>query len=275
MIAFHTPPTDDSGIAHVLEHSVLLRLAEVSSKEPFVELLKGSLQTFLNAFTANDRTMYPVASRNDKDFSQPDGRLPGRRLLSAAPRGSRDHDAGGLALRGRPEVGGLSYNGVVYNEMKGALSSPGGSLPEHREQPVSRGHLSPQLGRRSAVIPTLTPAKFAAFHKRYYHPSNAFVFLYGNGDVGKHLAFLDREYLRPFDRRPSRRGGGSAAAVRRSRRSGGPSTRSTAEDRDRDKTFLSINYVVGASARCRTCTSAWTCSPIFCSIRRRRPCGGH
>ncbi|MDR2641395.1 MAG: insulinase family protein [Planctomycetaceae bacterium] len=199
-IAFRTPPTDSTGIAHVMEHSALCGSEKFPSKEPFVDLLKGSLQTFLNAFTADDRTMYPVASRNDKDF---------RNLMEVYL------DAVFFPnVKKIPEIlmqegwhfeiddsGNLTYNGIVYNEMKGVYSSPQSILYRTIQKSMyPNSTYANDSGGNPDNIPELTQEKFVAFHNKFYHPSNSMIYIYGNGNVIEHLDFLDKEYLRKFDK---------------------------------------------------------------------------
>ena len=197
-ITFRTPPTDCTGIAHIMEHSVLAGSERFPTKEPFVDLLKGSLQTFLNAFTADDRTMYPVASRNDKDF---------RNLMTVYL------DAVFFPkVRTVPEIlmqegwhyevdeeGNLSYNGIVYNEMKGVYSSPQSVLYRTIQRAMyPDSTYVHDSGGNPDDIPNLTQEQFVAFHEQYYHPSNSLIYLYGNGDIAEYLAFLHDEFLYQF-----------------------------------------------------------------------------
>jgi len=197
-ITFRTPPADSTGVAHILEHSVLCGSRKYPVKEPFVELLKGSLQTFLNAFTYPDKTCYPVASQNLQDFYNlidvyldavfyP--RITSHIFQQEGWHFELDH------LDGR-----LAYKGVVFNEMKGAYSSPDNRLSEVSLQSLfpdtPYGHDS---GGDPKDIPTLTYEQFMDFHRRYYHPSNARIFFYGDDDPEKRLHLIDG-YLRDFDR---------------------------------------------------------------------------
>ncbi|MDR3233398.1 MAG: insulinase family protein [Planctomycetaceae bacterium] len=199
-IAFRTPPTDSTGIAHVMEHSALCGSEKFPSKEPFVDLLKGSLQTFLNAFTADDRTMYPVASRNDKDFQNlmnvyldavffPNVRKIPEILMQEG--WHYEVDAGG----------NLTYNGIVYNEMKGVYSSPQSVLYRTIQKSMyPDSTYANDSGGNPDNIPELTQEKFVVFHNKFYHPSNSMIYLYGNGNIEKHLEFLDKQYLSRFDK---------------------------------------------------------------------------
>ncbi len=200
-ISFRTPPHDDAGLPHILEHSVLCGSRKYPLKEPFVELVKGSLNTFVNAMTFPDKTMYPVASRNAKDF---------RNLmdvyLDAVLYPNIYENKYTLAQEGwhyelLSEDAPLEYKGVVYNEMKGVYSSPDAVLEQSAMQSLFPG--TPygfESGGYPDAIPTLTQEAFEAFHSQYYHPANSYIFLYGDMDIEDDLAFIDREYLSAFDR---------------------------------------------------------------------------
>ncbi len=202
-ITFRTPPTDDTGVAHIVEHSTLCGSRKFPLKEPFVELVKGSLNTFLNAMTFPDKTMYPIASRNDKDFQNLMDVY-----LDAVFYPAMHNTPEILMQEGwhyeieKPDEP-LRYSGVVYNEMKGALSSPDGLLESktmHLLYPdTTYGYES---GGDPDKIPSLTQAMFLDFHKRYYHPANSYIYLYGDMDIEAKLAFLDAEYLSHFDAIP-------------------------------------------------------------------------
>ncbi len=200
-IAFRTPPTDSSGIAHVMEHSVLCGSAKYPSKEPFVDLLKGSLQTFLNAFTSDDRTMYPVASRNDKDFTNLMNVYLDAVFFPNVVKIPEILMQEGWHYEVDKETGELEYNGIVYNEMKGVYSSPQSVLYRTiQKEMYPNSTYANDSGGNPDNIPELTQAKFKAFHEKFYHPSNSMIFLYGDGNIEKHLEFLDTEYLNKFDK---------------------------------------------------------------------------
>lgn len=198
-IAFRTPPSDSTGVAHILEHSVLCGSRKYPVKEPFVELLRGSLQTFLNAMTYPDKTCYPVASQNTRDlYNLIDV------YLDAVfyPRISKDiFFQEGWHLELENQDAPLTRKGVVYNEMKGAYSSPEGVLAE-----FSQRHLFPDTaygldsGGEPAKIPDLTYERFKDFHSRYYHPSNSWIYMYGDDDEQQRLDYLD-SWLKEFSRR--------------------------------------------------------------------------
>jgi Zn-dependent M16 (insulinase) family peptidase len=196
-IAFRTPPSNSTGVAHILEHSVLCGSRKYPVKEPFVELLKGSLQTFLNAMTYPDKTCYPVASQNLQDFYN---------LIDVYldavfyPRLNRfifQQEGWHFELESTDHA--LTYKGVVFNEMKGAYSSPDTVLAEYSIQ-----SLFPDTpygfdsGGDPKIIPNLTFEQFQAFHKKYYHPSNARIYFYGDDEPNERLKILN-EYLKDFD----------------------------------------------------------------------------
>ncbi|MDI3270749.1 MAG: insulinase family protein, partial [Bacillota bacterium] len=201
-IAFRTPPPSSNGLPHILEHSVLNGSRKYPSKEPFVELLKGSLATFLNAMTYPDKTVYPVASRNEKDFFN----LVDVYLDAVFfPRLIEDphilmQEGWHYELLGEDQP--LEIRGVVYNEMKGAYSSPEAVL----FKAVQEG-LFPDTpyrfdsGGDPAVIPTLDQTSFVEFHSAYYHPSNSRIIVYGDVDLEAFLQKLDQEYLSRFEKR--------------------------------------------------------------------------
>ncbi len=243
-ISFRTPPVDDTGIAHIMEHSVLCGSEKFPSKEPFVDLLKGSLQTFLNAFTADDRTMYPVASRNDKDFRNlMDVYLDAvffPKLMTTPEILMQE----GWHYQVDDESGDLNYNGVVYNEMKGVYSSPQSVLYRTIQRSMyPESTYANDSGGDPVAIPDLTQEMFQKFHDRYYHPSNSMVYLYGNGDIKTQLEFLDKEYLSRFEKIDFE------AEVKPQSAFDKPKD-VTAEysidpgDSEADKTFLSMNYLL-------------------------------
>ncbi len=195
-ITFRTPPKDSTGVAHILEHSVLCGSRKYPVKEPFVELLKGSVQTFLNALTFPDKTCYPVASQNEKDFYN---------LIDVYldavfyPNLTKETFAQeGWHLELKDENTPLGIKGVVYNEMKGAYSSPEHLIHEYSQQVLFPDSIYRfDSGGCPEDIPKLTFEEFLSFHKVYYHPSNAKIFFYGNDDPNKRLEIID-EYLKDF-----------------------------------------------------------------------------
>ncbi len=199
-ITFRTPPKDSTGVAHILEHSVLCGSRKYPVKEPFVELLKGSLKTFLNAFTYPDKTCYPVASQNAQDFyNLIDVYLDAVFYPRISPFIFQQE---GWHLELDDPEGALIYKGVVFNEMKGAYSSPDNVLTEYSQQslfPDSTYGLD--SGGNPKHIIELTFEQFKAFHQKYYHPSNARLYFYGNDDPQRRLR-LANEYLKDFERLP-------------------------------------------------------------------------
>lgn len=200
-IGFRTPPADSTGVPHIMEHSVLCGSREFPVKDPFVELVKGSLNTFLNAMTYPDKTVYPVASCNDKDFQN----LMHVYMDAVFYPNIYQHDKtfrqeGWSYKLDRPD-GELKLSGVVYNEMKGAFSSPEGVLDR-----VILNSLFPdtsyanESGGDPEVIPELTYEQFLEFHRKYYHPSNSYIYLYGDMDMEEKLRWLDEKYLSDFEK---------------------------------------------------------------------------
>ena len=200
-IGFRTPPSDSTGVPHIMEHSVLCGSRDFPVKDPFVELVKGSLNTFLNAMTYPDKTVYPVASCNDKDFQN----LMHVYMDAVFYPNIYQHDKTfrqeGWSYHLDEADGELTLSGVVYNEMKGAFSSPEGVLDR-----VILNSLFPdtsyanESGGDPDVIPQLTYEQFLDFHRKYYHPSNSYIYLYGDMDMEEKLKWLDENYLGDFDR---------------------------------------------------------------------------
>lgn len=199
-IGFRTPPKNDTGVAHILEHSVLCGSKKFPAKDPFIELAKGSLNTFLNAMTYPDKTIYPVASCNDKDFQNLMDVYMDAVLHPNIYEREEIFRQEGWHYEMESEEDDLIYNGVVYNEMKGAFSSPEGVLDR-----VILNSLYPdtsyayESGGDPEHIPELTYEEFLEFHKKYYHPSNSYIYLYGNCDMEEKLRYLDEEYLSKYD----------------------------------------------------------------------------
>ena len=199
-IGFRTPPKDSTGVAHIMEHSVLCGSEKFPAKDPFVELAKGSLNTFLNAMTYPDKTVYPIASCNDADFQN----LMHVYLDAVFHPNIYIHDEifrqEGWHYELTDKDAPLIYNGVVYNEMKGAFSAPEQILYRKITDTLFPDTIySVESGGDPDVIPQLTYAQFLDFHRKYYHPSNSYIYLYGNMDVAEKLAFIDEAYLCQFD----------------------------------------------------------------------------
>ena len=200
-ITFKTPAADDTGVFHILEHSVLCGSEKFPVKEPFVNLLKTSMQTFLNAMTFPDKTMYPVASTNEQDLVNlmdvyldavfhPD--IYRRPVIFQQEGWHRE-------LEGEGEGERLVVNGVVYNEMKGALSESDSVLYDGLSAALFPDTTYRfESGGTPAAIPTLTYEGFLENHRRHYRPDNAYIILYGNLDADRFLGFLDERYLAPL-----------------------------------------------------------------------------
>lgn len=254
-IGFRTPPHDDTGVPHIMEHSVLCGSEKYPAKDPFVELAKGSLNTFLNAMTYSDKTVYPIASYNDKDFQN----LMDVYLDAVFHPNIYIHEEimkqEGWHYELESKEGELTYNGVVYNEMKGVYSDPDQQLARLIQMSLLPGTTyACESGGEPGAIPKLTYEQFLEFHQKYYHPSNSYIYLYGDMDVKEKLDYIDREYLSKYEyqRIDSR--------VRMAIDYQGPKTMtysyslSEAEEL-RDNTFLSYNVIVGTSLDPDLCMS--------------------
>ncbi|GKX30999.1 peptidase [Vallitalea longa] len=199
-VNFRTPPVDNTGLPHILEHSVLCGSRKFPLKDPFVELVKGSLNTFLNAMTFSDKTMYPVASLNDKDFiNLIDVYMDAVFYPNIYERPEILRQEGWHYDLANPEED-ITIKGVVYNEMKGAFSSPEQVLFRKIQQSLMPDTpYAYESGGDPDYIPNLTEEGFLDFHKKYYHPSNSYIYLYGDSDVVEMLQWLDDKYLSEFD----------------------------------------------------------------------------
>ena len=202
-IGFRTPPSDSTGVPHIMEHSVLCGSKEFPVKDPFVELVKGSLNTFLNAMTYPDKTVYPVASCNDKDFQNLMHVYMDAVFYPNIYQNDKTFRQEGWSYKLDDPDGELTISGVVYNEMKGAFSSPEGVLDR-----VVLNSLFPdnaysvESGGDPEVIPELTYEQFLDFHRKYYHPSNSYIYLYGDMNMEEKLRWLDEKYLSDFENEP-------------------------------------------------------------------------
>ncbi|MGB8455115.1 MAG: insulinase family protein [Anaerocolumna sp.] len=202
-IGFRTPPIDSTGVPHIIEHSVLCGSREFPAKDPFIELAKGSLNTFLNAITYPDKTLYPVASCNEQDFQNLMHVYMDAVFYPNIYKKEEIFKQEGWHFDLESEEAELKYNGVVYNEMKGAFSSP-----EQQLFRTIQNALFPdtaygvESGGDPDYIPDLSYEEFLNFHRRYYHPSNSYIYLYGDIDVLEKLEWLDLEYLKDFNNEP-------------------------------------------------------------------------
>lgn len=199
-ISFKTPPEDNCGTPHILEHSVLCGSKKYQSKDPFNELAKGSLNTYLNALTYADKTMYPVASRNHKDFMNMMDVYLNAVFYPNIYDKKEIFMQEGWHYELNEKKDELSVSGVVFNEMKGVFSDPEAMLDSYISEslfPTSIYRF--ESGGTPEAIPELTYEKFLDFHKKYYHPSNSFLYLYGDMDIEEQLQWIDREYLSNFE----------------------------------------------------------------------------
>ena len=244
-IGFRTPPDNDCGLPHILEHSVLCGSDKFPLKDPFVELVKGSLNTFLNAMTYPDKTVYPVASCNDKDFHNLMDVYMDAVLHPNIYKEEKIFRQEGWHYELESKDAPLIYNGVVYNEMKGAYSSPESILDS-----VTQKTLFPDTcygkdsGGDPVHIPELSYEKFLDFHRTYYHPSNSYIYLYGDMDMAEKLTCLDEEYLSHYEERPV------DSRIREQKAFAEPVEREfsysiTEGESEEDATYLSVNTVVG------------------------------
>lgn len=246
-IGFRTPPEDSTGVAHILEHSVLEGSRDFPVKDPFIELAKGSLNTFLNAMTYPDKTVYPVASCNDKDFQNLMHVYLDAVFYPNIYKEPKIFEQEGWHYEMESPEDELSINGVVYNEMKGAFSSPDDVLEREitnilfPDTPYSN-----ESGGDPEAIPDLTYEQFLDFHRKYYHPSNSYIYLYGNMDMAEKLEYLDEAYLSHFDRITVDSEIGVQAPFEACAEAGKfyPITESEPEE---DNTYLTYNIVVGDS----------------------------
>ena len=246
-IGFRTPPKDSTGVAHIMEHSVLCGSEKFPAKDPFVELAKGSLNTFLNAMTYPDKTVYPIASCNDADFQNLMHVYLDAVFYPNIYKREEIFRQEGWNYHLEQKEGPLKYNGVVYNEMKGAFSSPEGVLDR-----VVLNSLFPDTSYRNEsggdpeVIPELTYEQFLDFHRKYYHPSNSYIYLYGDMDMTEKLEWLDKEYLSHFDAMEidSKIQKQEAFAERKEVEIAYSVSSNESEE---DNTYLSYNKVIGTS----------------------------
>jgi hypothetical protein len=245
-ISFRTPPKDSTGVPHILEHSVLCGSSKFPVKEPFVELAKGSLNTFLNAFTFPDKTMYPVASRNDKDFNNLIDVYMDAVLNPNIYKYPEILMQEGWHYELDSKEDEITYKGVVYNEMKGAFSSPESILfRKITETLFPDTTYGVESGGDPEVIPELTQEKFLEFHSRYYHPSNSYIYFYGDMDIQEKLKFLDESYLSSYDRISV----DSVIGLQKPYEEIKETVIEypiTAAEKEEDKTFLSLNFAVGS-----------------------------
>lgn len=244
-IGFRTPPANSTGVAHIIEHSVLCGSKNFPAKDPFVELAKGSLNTFLNAMTYPDKTVYPIASINEQDFKNLMHVYMDAVLYPNIYQRKEIFEQEGWHYHLENEEDELKYNGVVYNEMKGAFSSPESMLYR-----LLQNSLFPdtsygvESGGDPDFIPELSYEEFIDFHKTYYHPSNSYIYLYGDMDFEERLTWLDQEYLNQYDKitiASEVKKQDSFSAIREVKTFYSLSE----EEEAKDNTYLSLNMVIG------------------------------
>lgn len=246
-IGFRTPPSDSTGVPHIMEHSVLCGSRNFPAKDPFVELVKGSLNTFLNAMTYPDKTVYPVASCNDQDFQN----LMHVYMDAVFYPNIYEHEEifrqEGWSYQLDSAEDKLKYNGVVYNEMKGAFSSPEGVLDRVILNTLFLDtSYANESGGDPEVMPELTYEQFLDFHRKYYHPSNSYIYLYGDMDIEEKLHWLDQEYLGKYDREPVDSRIRFQEPFAEMQEKVIPYSIAS-EESEEDNTYLSYNKVVGTS----------------------------
>lgn len=246
-IGFRTPPEDETGVPHIIEHTTLCGSKKFPVKDPFIELAKGSLNTFLNAMTYPDKTVYPVASCNDQDF---------KNLMDVYldavfnPNITKyeeifKQEGWHYELTGKDDE--LKINGVVYNEMKGAYSSPDEVLSSQIYRSLFPDNTySKDSGGNPEYIPKLTYEAYLDFYHKYYHPSNSYIYLYGDMDVVERLEWLDKEYLSLYDYKKVNSEINKQPAFDEIKNVESQYS-ITMDDSQENKTYLSYNRVVGDS----------------------------
>lgn len=244
-IGFKTPPEDETGVPHIIEHTTLCGSKKFPVKDPFIELAKGSLNTFLNAMTYPDKTVYPVASCNDQDF---------KNLMDVYldavfnPNITKyeeifKQEGWHYELTGKDDE--LKINGVVYNEMKGAYSSPDEVLSSQIYRSLFPDNTySKDSGGNPEYIPKLTYEAYLDFYHKYYHPSNSYIYLYGDMDVVERLEWLDKEYLSLYDYKKVNSEINKQPAFDEIKNVEAQYS-ITMDDSQENKTYLSYNRVVG------------------------------
>lgn len=200
-VGFRTPPADSTGVAHIVEHSVLSGSRKFRGREPFMEMYKSSMQTFLNAMTFSDMTIYPISSKNDQDYLNLADVYLDAVFFPAIYDKPEVFMQEGWHYELFSEEDPITYKGVVYNEMRGAYGNPERQVMQQMAHTMHPdGTYSHESGGFPYAVPELTEENFQRFHKRYYHPSNAFIYLYGDVPVDEIFQLIDEEYLSQFDR---------------------------------------------------------------------------
>lgn len=246
-IGFRTPPEDETGVPHIIEHTTLCGSKKFPVKDPFIELAKGSLNTFLNAMTYPDKTVYPVASCNDQDFKNLMDVYLDAVFNPTITKYEEIFKQEGwhYELTGKDDE--LKINGVVYNEMKGAYSSPDEVLSSQIYRSLFPDNTySKDSGGNPEYIPKLTYEAYLDFYHKYYHPSNSYIYLYGDMDVVERLEWLDKEYLSLYDYKKVNSEINKQPAFDEIKNVEAQYS-ITMDDSQENKTYLSYNRVVGDS----------------------------
>ena len=244
-IGFRTPPMDSTGVAHIIEHTILCGSKQFPAKDPFIELAKGSLNTFLNAMTYSDKTVYPVASCNEKDFKNLMHVYMDAVFYPNIYKKEEIFKQEGWHYELEDEESALEYNGVVYNEMKGAFSSPEQILFRLIQKTMFPDTAyGTESGGDPDCIPDLTYEQFLDFHRRYYHASNSYIYLYGDMDIEERLIWMDENYLCHFENEPVDSAIKMQAPFGELREVTEEYSISE-EETEEEKTYLSYNTVVG------------------------------
>lgn len=200
LVGFRTPVENSTGVPHIMEHSVLCGSKKFPVKDPFIELAKGSLNTFLNAMTFPDKTIFPISSENDKDFQNLMDVYLDAVFYPKIYEREEIFRQEGWTYELENKDSELNYNGVVYNEMKGAFSSADEIVERQAMNSLFPDNsYAFESGGDPNVIPQLSYEEFLDFHRRYYHPSNSYIYLYGDMDMAEKLDFIDKEYLSKFE----------------------------------------------------------------------------
>jgi len=201
-ISFKTPPENDCGLAHIMEHSVLCGSDRYPCRDPFNELEKGSLNTYLNALTYSDKTVYPIGSCNEKDFENLFKVYADAVFAPKAIKEKKIFMQEGWHYELENEKSELKINGVVYNEMKGALSEPETMLENINKRSLfGKTVYGFESGGEPEAIPLLTYKNFCDFYHKYYYPSNSYIYLYGDMDAEKYMRFISENYLDKFEKK--------------------------------------------------------------------------
>ncbi len=246
-VGFRTPPKDSTGVPHIIEHTVLCGSEKFPVKDPFIELVKGSMNTFLNAITFPDKTVYPVASCNDRDFQNLMDVYMDAVLHPNIYKEQNIFRQEGWHLDLTSPEEDMTLNGVVYNEMKGAYSVADSVLDREIQRALYPDTpYSNDSGGDPDVIPQLTYEEYLDFHRTCYHPSNSYIYLYGDMDVEEKLDWLDREYLSDYDRIDPNTEIPMQASFDKPARSEEHYPISS-EESEENKTFLSYNWSVGTN----------------------------